>query len=1133
LKVFRDSVEAFYSTREDRIDMVKTCEQVRTMDTSGNQPDSVAITPDDRYVIFGAAAKINPSDEFAKCIVHVGEFTSGRVLKRLLGHTNAVNAVAITPDGKQIVSGSKDHTIRVWDLVSGNEIKVINAHDASIRSLALTRDGTYAVSGSEDNSAQVWDLKKGTRLRTFEGHDSWVRAVAITPDSQLVVTGSFDLTLKVWELATGRLVYTLSGHKGVIYSVAITPDGRYALSGSGDRTVKIWDLTTGSLVRSLEGHSDAVISVNVTPDGQHVISGSKDKTIRIQNLASGELVRLIEDPRITAWALATTSDSRYFVSAATDNFLRIWDLAGKIIEVKERPQEKAVFGKFRVFKLSVLGAGGTGKTTMLHRYVSSIFCADTSMTIGIQFHLKQFGKFTLQLWDHGGQERFRFLMPTYLSGTSGAIYVLDLSREGIWDDWKSWYPMYIEKVAHETAPFIIAANKSDMVEDVDFADRMKALHDFYGTIRAHANYPIVVISAKTGSGIEEVFFILVIYVFKELGFDMSELSNIKVHPLKYDTPVVYYLPEDIANIYLNYFDSSSVDFSTLIPNLGGTMLGKSGTSPQPVKPILTPPQAMPLAPTLQTKPNLGGTILGKTGTIPQPAKPILAPQQAKPLATLPQIKPLPKIIEKSEIAAFQDRVHDLSITKETEPLFSIQDLDEFKIALNKTRLINLGKVLLEIFGIGDSKVDINVSELWSLVIMELKNYWIDEKNKIDINNDDLNFLQILIKTGDLNKYIIPNFYTINGYCYALVGLHHFASKNDKKAGMAFYEGAKEFITKDVSNAAQFFMIASACLSISDHEYFTHLLDSDNTFLSDLVNRAMAGAEAEHPEIQGFIDVGFRFIAAIDEMNDEIGVLDPVEAVASSGILKANSGEILKHALERMDQLVYPLRIRSITPSPAMITMAEPISIKVAIQNFSKQEKRIQCTIAAPGTQAGNAAAKLIIPGRTMKNVTLLVGRPTSVGKALYSVEIADEYGYRQLTHDFQVFIADLSENMRIAGISVINETIKEGDNVRVKLSIANQGHIDDSCFIKIKTDVFELVKNQFHYTIKGKQVLDDEIDLGTAVKPGIRKILFELYKADNLKFCDEKIIELKIGRSWQKVLKSGVQKGVSLMLRMI
>ena len=283
--------------------------------------EAVAITPDGRQVVSGSSDKT----------LRVWDLASGKCVHTLEGHTGRVENVAITPDGRQVVSGGNDPRLRVWDLESGECLHTLEGHKGSVEAVAITPDGRRIVSGSADNTLRVWDLVSGECLRTLQGHKGSVEAVAITPDGRRVVSGSWDKTLRVWDLASGECLRTLEGHKDRVTAVAISPDRRYVVSGSWDKTLRVWDLASGECLHTLQGHGGWVKAVAITPDGRHVVSGSQDTTLRVWNLESGKCVHTLEGHKGSVEAVAITSDGRQVVSGCShgrlmDTTLRVWNL---------------------------------------------------------------------------------------------------------------------------------------------------------------------------------------------------------------------------------------------------------------------------------------------------------------------------------------------------------------------------------------------------------------------------------------------------------------------------------------------------------------------------------------------------------------------------------------------------------------------------------------------------------------------------------------------------------------------------------------------------------------------------------------------------------------------------------------
>jgi WD40 repeat protein len=145
--------------------------------------------------------------------------------------------MAVTPDVQQLVSGSSDNTIKVWELESGQMLRSLEGHTESVTSVAVTPDGQHVVSGSGDNTVKVWELESGQMLRSLEGHTESVTSVAVTPDGQHAVSGSKDKTLKVWELVTGNSSVLLSNDSSIL-SLALSHDGHWLVCG--DAVGRVW-----------------------------------------------------------------------------------------------------------------------------------------------------------------------------------------------------------------------------------------------------------------------------------------------------------------------------------------------------------------------------------------------------------------------------------------------------------------------------------------------------------------------------------------------------------------------------------------------------------------------------------------------------------------------------------------------------------------------------------------------------------------------------------------------------------------------------------------------------------------------------------------------------------------------------
>jgi WD40 repeat protein len=190
-------------------------------------------------------------------------------LQTLEGHSSSVYSVAFSLDSRQVVSGSDDNTVRLWDTVTGAALQTLEGHSHAVLSVDFSLDSRQVVSGSDDDTIRLWDTVTGAVLQILEGHSSSVYSVAFSLDSRQVVSGSHDGTVRLWDAVTGAVLqildsYSLKGGSRPITSVAFSPDSRQVVSGSYNNT-HLWDAVTGAALQTLDGHSAK--SVAFSPDG--------------------------------------------------------------------------------------------------------------------------------------------------------------------------------------------------------------------------------------------------------------------------------------------------------------------------------------------------------------------------------------------------------------------------------------------------------------------------------------------------------------------------------------------------------------------------------------------------------------------------------------------------------------------------------------------------------------------------------------------------------------------------------------------------------------------------------------------------------------------------------------------------
>ncbi|KAH8988296.1 WD40 repeat-like protein, partial [Lactarius hatsudake] len=250
-----------------------------------------------------------------------------------------VNSVACSPDGRQIVTGSMDNAVRVWDARSGLPLTdPLKGHTFMVSSVAYSPDGTNIISASYDCTVRIWDSQTGVHIgEPLRGHTLPLTSVAYSPDGTYIISGSMDKTVRIWNSQTGTLVEKpLQGPSGQITSVAYSPDGTHIICGSDDTRVWMWDSQTGKLIGNpFEGHTEAVLSVAYSPNG-NIVSGSKDGSVQIWDSQTGSLTcgPLCYASRGASWVLSVACSpvQKFVLSGSMENTVRVWDLqTGKLI----------------------------------------------------------------------------------------------------------------------------------------------------------------------------------------------------------------------------------------------------------------------------------------------------------------------------------------------------------------------------------------------------------------------------------------------------------------------------------------------------------------------------------------------------------------------------------------------------------------------------------------------------------------------------------------------------------------------------------------------------------------------------------------------------------------------------------
>lgn len=282
------------------------------------------------------------------------------------GHTDTIDFLAVSPDGRTFMTASIDFTIKLWNfetrklirdvgrhkdmaraalylpdgataLTAGDDGEIVlrtiadatalhvfsAAEHGAARGLAVDRDGRIAVSAHESGNVIVWDLEKRAVRHVLTGHSWSANGVAISPDGTQALTGSIDGEMRLWNLETGELLRVGLAHQRGIYDAAFTPDGRRIVTGSGDHTIRLWDVESGRELRVYAGHSGTVYTIELSADGKTILSTSLDGTVRLWDLESGDEKEQFIGHYGPVYAAAFGPEGTV-ITAGRDRTIRIW-----------------------------------------------------------------------------------------------------------------------------------------------------------------------------------------------------------------------------------------------------------------------------------------------------------------------------------------------------------------------------------------------------------------------------------------------------------------------------------------------------------------------------------------------------------------------------------------------------------------------------------------------------------------------------------------------------------------------------------------------------------------------------------------------------------------------------------------
>jgi U3 small nucleolar RNA-associated protein 13 len=211
----------------------------------------------------------------------------------LAGHTDAVSAVCFSPATPTVfASAGADSTLKLWEVSpADNHVHArwtVKAHDKDINSVAISPNGKIIVTGSQDKTAKLWRVSDGAPVATLSGHRRGIWSVCFSPFEQVIATASGDHTVKLWSALSHQCLKTLEGHANSVLRAAWGEAANDLLSSGSDGLVKLWDLRAGECTTTLDEHTDRIWCLSLR--GDSMATGDASGTIRLWRNATGEAI---------------------------------------------------------------------------------------------------------------------------------------------------------------------------------------------------------------------------------------------------------------------------------------------------------------------------------------------------------------------------------------------------------------------------------------------------------------------------------------------------------------------------------------------------------------------------------------------------------------------------------------------------------------------------------------------------------------------------------------------------------------------------------------------------------------------------------------------------------------------------
>lgn len=260
------------------------------------------------------------------CIKLWSILTGARVGK-LTGHSAAIRAIALRPDGLILATASADRTLKLWSLETGSCELTLRGHQTAVNTVVWSPDGRWLMSGGQEQPIRIWDTRDGCLVNTLMGHPQGIWAIAISPDGHTLVSAGNTPFIRLWDFRQGTALSQIVSHQESVEALAVHPNGELLVSGGTNGTLKLWDLTTGQESLTFSGHQGSVRAIAFSPNGKALISGGADQTLKTWQMSTGQMIDNLLNGHGAIQTVTCSTNNRFLASGNQDGTIQVWQFS--------------------------------------------------------------------------------------------------------------------------------------------------------------------------------------------------------------------------------------------------------------------------------------------------------------------------------------------------------------------------------------------------------------------------------------------------------------------------------------------------------------------------------------------------------------------------------------------------------------------------------------------------------------------------------------------------------------------------------------------------------------------------------------------------------------------------------------